>query len=433
MSLSLAENVIVAGADNCPPMLNKTQYSSWTSRMLLYIKEKENKKLLVDLVLNRPFKYGIVIESKTATTLATVKDRRYNKLTDAKKISEACDNKATNIVLQGLPQDIYNLERESKLYDEFDMFTLVSGETIHEPEWSKFITDVKLAKDLHGTNFEQLYAYSRQHEDHANEVCIMKERFPNPLALVANTYNSCPSYSNETSYHQQLLPFASQQQVSPLASQKLYDVPMVQQRSYRASGYACSCAKSNATTLGVNKTRGTNISGQAMVIRCYNCQKEGHMARQCTKPKRPRNLAWFKEKAMLAEDLKLGVVLDEEQIVFLADTRDIVMIGQQCSFFKAFLVTADVPEINMQEFWATTNTKAYKEYYTFATGEAVPKPKASARRKRSGSDTYITPPTATTTPKKTVAVTPRLTAAAKGKQIAKSLSAPSEVARTEAQ
>nr|GEV17034.1 hypothetical protein [Tanacetum cinerariifolium] len=79
------------------------------------------------------------------------------------------------------------------------------------------------------------------------------------------------------------------------------------------------------------------------------------------------------------------------------------------------------------------NTKAYKEYYAFATGEAAPKPKASARRKRSGSDTSITPPTTTTTPKPTVTVTPKLTAAAKGKQPAKNLSAPLEVARTEAQ
>nr|GFB06862.1 hypothetical protein [Tanacetum cinerariifolium] len=50
------------------------------------------------------------------------------------------------------------------------------------------------------------------------------------------------------------------------------------------------------------------------------------------------------------------------------------------------------------------NTKAYKEYSAFATGEAAPKPKASARRKRSGSDTSITPPT--------IAVTPKLIAAA---------------------
>nr|GEY11138.1 hypothetical protein [Tanacetum cinerariifolium] len=81
------------------------------------------------------------------------------------------------------------------------------------------------------------------------------------------------------------------------------------------------------------------------------------------------------------------------------------------------------------------NTKAYKDYYAFATGEASPKPKASARRKMSGSDTSITHPTATTTPITTVTISPKLTAAAKGKQPAntKSLSDPSEVARTEAE
>nr|GEW71337.1 hypothetical protein [Tanacetum cinerariifolium] len=82
-------------------------------------------------------------------------------------------------------------------------------------------------------------------------------------------------------------------------------------------------------------------------------------------------------------------------------------------------------DININKLYQPWNTKAYKECYAFATGEAVPKPKASFRRKRSDSDTSITPP-ATTTPKPTVAVTPRLTAAAKGKQTAKSLPAPSK-------
>nr|GEW97616.1 retrotransposon-related protein [Tanacetum cinerariifolium] len=65
------------------------------------------------------------------------------------------------------------------------------------------------------------------------------------------------------------------------------------------------------------------------------------------------------------------------------------------------------------------NTKAYKEYYAFTTGEAAPKPKASARRTMSVSTTSITPPTAAATPRPTVAATSRLTAAAKGKQPAK--------------
>nr|GEZ67824.1 hypothetical protein [Tanacetum cinerariifolium] len=60
------------------------------------------------------------------------------------------------------------------------------------------------------------------------------------------------------------------------------------------------------------------------------------------------------------------------------------------------------------------NSKAYKEYYAITTGEAAPKPKASARRTRSSSDTSITPPS------------PRLIASAKGKQTAKASKAKSE-------
>nr|GEZ09320.1 hypothetical protein [Tanacetum cinerariifolium] len=83
------------------------------------------------------------------------------------------------------------------------------------------------------------------------------------------------------------------------------------------------------------------------------------------------------------------------------------------------------------------NTKAYKEYYACATGEAAPKPKASARKKKGGSASSTTPPTliATPTPPTTVVVAPRLSAAAKGKQPARARSTiePSDVERTEAE
>nr|GEW72164.1 hypothetical protein [Tanacetum cinerariifolium] len=76
------------------------------------------------------------------------------------------------------------------------------------------------------------------------------------------------------------------------------------------------------------------------------------------------------------------------------------------------------------------NSNAYKEYYAIAIGAAPPKPKASVWRTRSSSDTTITPPTA--------AAGLRMTTSQKGKQVAKaskakSLSALSEVAMTEAQ
>ncbi|GJR17222.1 putative ribonuclease H-like domain-containing protein [Tanacetum coccineum] len=80
-------------------------------------------------------------------------------------------------------------------------------------------------------------------------------------------------------------------------------------QSYSGTGY-----KSNATS-----SRGNNTSGQTRVVKCYNCQSEGHMARQCTQPKRPRNATWYKDKAMLAEAQEAGQILDEERLAFLAD------------------------------------------------------------------------------------------------------------------
>nr|GFA36651.1 hypothetical protein [Tanacetum cinerariifolium] len=106
MSLSLVENVIVVGADNRPPMLDKTNYSSWASCMLLYIKGKEHGKLLFDLVLNGPFQCGTMVEPGNETTQATIRARTYTDLTDEENICESVDIKETNIVLEGLPQDI---------------------------------------------------------------------------------------------------------------------------------------------------------------------------------------------------------------------------------------------------------------------------------------------------------------------------------------
>ncbi|GJZ41038.1 hypothetical protein Tco_0587924 [Tanacetum coccineum] len=63
------------------------------------------------------------------------------------------------------------------------------------PPEDRVVTDVKLVRDLHTTNFDQLNAYLEQHELHANEVCIMRERNQDPVALAAN-HQMTPSHFN---------------------------------------------------------------------------------------------------------------------------------------------------------------------------------------------------------------------------------------------
>ncbi|GJT90045.1 hypothetical protein Tco_1078890 [Tanacetum coccineum] len=233
---TLAEYMILSGVDNCPPMLDKDLYDSWKSRMELYMQYIEHGRMILESVEHGPLIWPTIEENGVTRT------KKYVELSATEKLQADCDMKAINIILQGLPTEIYSLvnhhrvakdlwekvqllmqgtsltkqERECKLYDAFDKFAHIKGESLHQyylrftqqindmniynmkleqfqvntkflnslpPEWSKFVTDVKLVKDLHTTNFDQLYAYLEQYEPHVNEARLMCERNQDPLGI----------------------------------------------------------------------------------------------------------------------------------------------------------------------------------------------------------------------------------------------------------
>ncbi|GJT91794.1 hypothetical protein Tco_1080639 [Tanacetum coccineum] len=290
-----------------------------------------------------------------ALHLGPERDRVFVDLTPEEKERFKADIRATNILLQGLPKDIYTLinhytdakdiwdnvkmllegseltedERESQLYDDFEHFHQNKGETIHEyyvkftklindmrkikmtmpkmqlnskfvnnmlPELGRFVTAVKLNKGLKISNYDQLYAYLKQHEAHANENKMMLERY-------------------------------NQHAIDPLAFN-------------RGQGNNARGAVA-AGNRGFQNRVGNANPGQAKPIKCYNYNGIGHIARQYTHPKRPQNSEYIKDKMLLMQAQENGVVLDEEQLLFI--------VGGQTNTFDDDVDEAPVQDLALNK------------------------------------------------------------------------------------
>nr|GEY62273.1 hypothetical protein [Tanacetum cinerariifolium] len=233
------------------------------------------------------------------------------------------------LLMQGT--SLMKQERECKLYDEFDTVAYKKGELLCEfylrfllllndmniynmkfeqfqvntkclntlpPKWSKFVTDVKLIRDLHTTNVDQLHAYLGQHEFHANEYGSHAQS-STPLSITYplndfqssvhhNVYNpssSIPQAEYAPSVHQQS--DFSQPDTGLI-------VPVFQKGDDLID--AINHMMSFLTTVVTSRYPPTN-----------------------NQPKRKRDEAWFKDKVLLVQAQANKQILHEEELEFLAD------------------------------------------------------------------------------------------------------------------
>ncbi|GKC51226.1 hypothetical protein Tco_1073971 [Tanacetum coccineum] len=147
---TLADKAILSGTDNRPPMLEKDMYDSWKSIMELYVMNKQHRQMILESIKNGPLIWPTIEEN------GVTRPRKYFELSATDAIQDDCDVKVTNIIIQGLPPEVYALvsnhritkelweriqllmqgtlltkqERESKLYDEFDKFSYKKGQTL---------------------------------------------------------------------------------------------------------------------------------------------------------------------------------------------------------------------------------------------------------------------------------------------------------------
>ncbi|GJS82972.1 retrovirus-related pol polyprotein from transposon TNT 1-94 [Tanacetum coccineum] len=259
-------------------MLDKDLYDSWKSRMELYVQNREHGRMIFETVEHGPLIWPTIEENGVTRT------KKYVELSPAENIQVDCDMKAINIILQGLPTDIYSL---------------VNHHRVTKDLWEK----VQLLMQV------PVFKQGDDPIDAINKTMLFLSTVVTSRFLITNN-----QLRNSFNPRQQATIHDGRVTVQPLQG--------------RQNSYAAGTSGTRANTSG---TRG-NYSGPQRAVKCFNFQGEGHMARQCTKPKRKRDAIWFWKKVLLVEAQGNGKVLTEEELEFLADPAKAVLMEKFSSY-----------------------------------------------------------------------------------------------------
>ncbi|GJV95135.1 retrovirus-related pol polyprotein from transposon TNT 1-94 [Tanacetum coccineum] len=236
-----------------------------------------------------------------------------------------------------------------------------------QPEWLKYVTQVRLAKPLTVDTFDDLFYYLQQFEKLVNASRAKKlGKSQDPLALVAHTSSSSRTTSSYYVTHpMSVVDYDDEYQhddvqtnsEDPLASAMLLLARAITQNfSNPTNNRLCTSSNtrnqtiiqryrvniqsrnsgntgrnnrrayvqedvvegSNASneTENVQRTLRTSSSGNTSTVQCYNFSGKGHYARNYPKP-RVQDSKYFMEQMLLAKQDEAEVILTDEHNDFL--------------------------------------------------------------------------------------------------------------------
>ncbi|GKB27873.1 retrovirus-related pol polyprotein from transposon TNT 1-94 [Tanacetum coccineum] len=416
--MSTQQDIYAAGSENRPPMLNKENYVPWYSRLLRYAKSRPNGKLIYNSIINGPYIRRMIPKPGDQNREVLVNETFHEQTDDELTEKELKQEIWLRVQQMMKGSDIRIQEKKAKLFNEWERFTSTEEESIEsyyycfsnlmndfkrnkhfpekiasnlkflnnlQPEWSRYVTIIHQTKDLHTSDYTQLYDFLKYnqkevddlraerlskthdplalmensnnpfnypvfHQDQPSSSTYMQQPMPNPeditdpttamnmeLVLMAKAFKL--NYSTPTNNNQRISSNPCNRQIAqPGMNMGQYrQMQMVVQNAVQNPGVhnvrnlnglivVPGIANQNPNRNGnvvAARAEGNVIGNNGNQIRCYSCRGLGHLARNCTVKPRRRDAAYLQTQLLIAQKEEAGIQLQAEEFDLIAAASDL--------------------------------------------------------------------------------------------------------------
>ncbi|GJY22259.1 integrase, catalytic region, zinc finger, CCHC-type containing protein [Tanacetum coccineum] len=292
-----------AGSETRPLTIERDSYIPWASRFRRYLDRKRENQKWLNKAINEGDDlkhYEAEIEAMILILISILNDI-YNSV-------DACTT------AQAMWQRLMNdLEKNGIKFPKVTVNTKFLN--CLQPEWLKYVTQVRLTKRLIEDSYDDLFDYLSQYEKLFNISSVKKlEKSHDPLALVAHTGSSSRIQSPYYVTHPSLV-IDYDDDYQGDAFQNISKDPLTSAMMLLARAIT-QCFFNPTNNRLQNSSNYVFRICYTANVQCYNCSEKGHYARNCLKPK-VRDSKYFMEHMLPAKQDEAGVTLTDEHNDYL--------------------------------------------------------------------------------------------------------------------
>nr|GEV81265.1 copia protein [Tanacetum cinerariifolium] len=398
----MSRDVITVGSTM--RILLRGEYSQWHEWFMNYLEEQTDGEAMINSIQNGDHPLHVITQVSLAGTTSNVPPPLKDKSmwTIEEKNNRKIDHLARSLLIKGLPNDIYSLidgnnsakelwdalERHmlGSEYGEQDRKAAVSYEyETFKAKWKQYGTMMRQNKNLMDINIDALYNILKQNQGDMNDAMRYKKKAvvvtSDPLALVAE--KTKVSKRKEKVVVQSESEGSDNEDISDLKKITALLAKDFNRKKYYAKPTNNNLRTSSASSLANKKPEYVKLEEKKedkksdekkwdmSKVKCYNCKKEGHFAKDCKKVK-VKDYNYYKIKMLLAKkDSDKQVLLAKNQAwmesVVIQIKRSMQIWSSWLKWKRFFRIHSKVHHLQKKpllRYLITPNSKSESEYET---------------------------------------------------------------------